>query len=179
MQSALLLLAWASPAVSTTSEQASPQITLPSGSVLTGFVETNYTSVRQFLGVPFAQPPTGNLRWEAPQATTLPAHLNATSYGRSCTQFDYVPANMKNTDVLEFNAQDVATSGEDCLSLSVWTPQTARDLPVIVFFYGGGWYNGGQNTPYTVPTQWVQRTKDLVVVVPKYVRLIESARWEP
>jgi carboxylesterase type B len=76
-------------------------------------------------------------------------------------------ANVFTRDIFELNIADVNSSGEDCLTLSVWTPQHAQRLPVIVFFYGGGWYTGGQNTPYQIPTQWVQRTKDLIVVVLK------------
>ncbi|KAJ4305468.1 hypothetical protein N0V90_000999 [Kalmusia sp. IMI 367209] len=70
-----------------------------------------------------------------------------------------------NQDVLELNIQNTNT-GEDCLTLSLWTPKRAKKLPVLVFFYGGGWYTGGQDVPYTIPTQWVQRTQDLIVVVP-------------
>ena len=75
--------------------------------------------------------------------------------------------NIVNRDVLEYNIRDTNATGEDCLTLSVWAPGRARKLPVIVFFYGGGWYTWGQDTPYLIPTQWVQRTKDLIVVVPK------------
>lgn len=144
-----------------------PKVTLSGGSVVSGVVDHDYSSVRQFLGVPYAQPPVGELRWEAPRANRLPRSLDATAYGRSCTQFLGTAANVFTRDVLEFNIGNINTTGEDCLTLSVWTPQHAKNLPVIVFFYGGGWYTGGQDIPYQIPTQWVQRTKDLVVVVPK------------
>lgn len=134
-----------------------------------GVIEPDYPSVRQFLGIPYAKPPVGELRWEAPQVKDLPPAVNATAYGRSCSQFVTTVPNMFNTDVLEYNIADANSTGEDCLTLSVWTPQRARKLPVIVFFYGGGWYAGGQNAPYLIPTQWVQRVKDLIVVVPKCV----------
>lgn len=135
--------------------------------MVSGVVDQDYPAVRQFLGIPFAQPPVGELRWEAPRANDLPELVNATTYGRSCTQSLGTIPNMFNTDVLEYNVADVNTSGEDCLTLSLWAPQDADNLPVIVFFYGGGWYTGGQDTPYQIPTQWVQRAKDLIVVVPK------------
>jgi carboxylesterase type B len=144
-----------------------PTVTLPGKSKVSGVTDQNYSSVRQFLGIPYAQPPVGELRWEAPQANQLPQSINATSLGRSCTQFDVTTPNLFSKDVLEFNVGNINGTGEDCLTLSVWTPENAEDLPVIVFFYGGGWTTGGQDIQYQIPTQWVQRTKDLIVVVPK------------
>jgi carboxylesterase type B len=170
MQSFVLaLLSWAWLAVGSEHEVPRPQpkVKLLGGSVMSGIVDRNYPSVRQFLGIPYAQPPLGELRWEAPRANRLPRSVNATYYGRSCTQFMDTSANVFTRDIFELNIADVNSSGEDCLTLSVWTPQHAQRLPVIVFFYGGGWYTGGQNTPYQIPTQWVQRTKDLIVVVLK------------
>ncbi|KAF2706438.1 acetylcholinesterase [Pleomassaria siparia CBS 279.74] len=130
-----------------------------------GIVDHDYASVRQFLGIPYARPPVGELRWEAPQANRLPRSVNATAFGKSCKQFQGAIPNLFTEDVVEFNVPNVNASGEDCLTLSVWTPERAVNLPVIVFFYGGGWYTGGQDIPYQNPTQWVQRTKDLIVVV--------------
>ncbi|KAF2111296.1 carboxylesteras-like protein [Lophiotrema nucula] len=143
-----------------------PEVTLCEGPVVKGVVDRNYTAVRQFLGIPYAQPPIGELRWEAPRANQLPPSVNATAYGTSCTQPNVILPNVFNTFLPEYNIADTNTTGEDCLTLSVWTPERARKLPVLVHFYGGGWYTGGQDTPYLIPTQWVQRTKDLIVVVP-------------
>jgi cholinesterase len=144
-----------------------PKVRL-NGSELSGIIDHDYPSVRQFLGIQYAQPPVGELRWEAPQPIRLPRSVNATAYGTSCTQFLGSTPTLFTQDVPEYNVGNVNTSGEDCLSLSLWTPERATNLPVIVFLYGGGWYTGGQDIPYQIPTQWIQRTKDLIVVVPKY-----------
>ncbi|KAF2690730.1 carboxylesterase [Lentithecium fluviatile CBS 122367] len=141
-------------------------VTLSSGTVVNGFVDRNYSSVRQFLGLPYAEPPLGDLRWEPPRANKLPATIKATTLGRSCTQFSGKIPTAHNTVVPEHTIADANNTGEDCLTLSVWAPQNAKNLPTIVYFYGGGWYMGGQNTPYQIPTQWVQRTRDLIIVVP-------------
>jgi carboxylesterase type B len=91
-------------------------------------------------------------------------------------------------DVPEYNIRDVNTTGEDCLTLSIWTPHDGAKegkgkwkgqekddgLPVIVHFYGGGWYTGGQDIAYQIPTQWVQRKRDVIVVVLKFVLLSMS-----
>jgi cholinesterase len=152
-----------------TAHSLRPNVTLQQRSIVSGVIDGKYSSVRQFLGIPYAQPPVGELRWEAPRANQLPRSVDATAYGTSCTQFLGAIANVFTEDVLEFNIGNINTTGEDCLTLSIWTPQQAQDLPVIVFFYGGGWYTGGQDIQYQIPTQWVQRTKDLIIVVPKYV----------
>jgi carboxylesterase type B len=75
-----------------------------------------------------------------------------------------------NNDVLELNLGGLnGTTGpisEDCLSLSIWAPRgkPADALPVIMFFYGGAFANGGTNVPYQLASQWVERTQQHIVV---------------
>ncbi len=80
-----------------------------------------------FLGIPFAMPPVGALRFAPPVEHACWTGIQATTaYGPACPQ--------KNQDTGRFEGS------EDCLSLNVWTPKldaTAR-LPVLVFIYGGG-----------------------------------------
>jgi acetylcholinesterase len=56
---------------------------------------------------------------------------------------------------------------EDCLTLNVWTPQTQshqEKLPVFVWFFGGGFLQGGINALYYNPQSWVQRTQEHIFV---------------
>lgn len=137
-------------------------------STIKGLIDHQYPSVRQFLGIPFAQPPIRHLRWERPQRSHLSSSVDATQYGKPCSQFNPTIPSIFTEDVPEYNVASLADAGEDCLTLSIWTPLHARKLPVLVFFYGGGWYTGGQDIPYLNPTQWIQKAKDLIVVIPKY-----------
>lgn len=59
---------------------------------------------------------------------------------------------------------------EDCLKLFVWTPNndSASKLPVIVWFFGGGFTTGGADSRYYDPTSWVARTNKHIVVTAKY-----------
>ncbi|CEL60879.1 hypothetical protein RSOLAG1IB_04118 [Rhizoctonia solani AG-1 IB] len=86
-----------------------------------------------FYGIPFAQPPTGALRFRPPQPWTPAdgeALVNATSNNR--------PICIQSTPI----TYDAIVS-EDCLYLSLWKPNNSTTkLPVMVFIYGGGFLNG-------------------------------------
>lgn len=95
------------------------------------------SGVRAYLGVPFAKPPTGDLRWAPPQPESWTGIFNADRIGPECIQV-LRPHNINHY----FGEQ---ASGEDCLSLNIWTPADAEageGLPVIVFIYGGGFTLG-------------------------------------
>lgn len=95
-------------------------------------------SIYQFLGIPFAKPPVGNLRWKAPQnPDSWSTTLNTTSFAPVCPQ--------KNFDT--GGSSYTITGNEDCLYLNVWTPQitTTANLPVLVFIHGGGNQQGSSS----------------------------------
>ncbi|KAK4565655.1 hypothetical protein LTR86_003503 [Recurvomyces mirabilis] len=138
---------------------------------VTGFVNDTAPQVRQWLGVPYAQPPVGDLRFAPPQKTSFSSHpINATAFAPSCMQ-QYSNGSTIYTEVLnEFliNGGD----SEDCLYLNVWAPAatgTGKDTwPVFVYAPGGGFTSGGANSLYKIPDKWVQRTQNHVVVIMNY-----------
>jgi para-nitrobenzyl esterase len=93
--------------------------------------------VVSFLGIPFAAPPVGPLRWRAPQpAAAWSGVREATHYGADCMQKPFP----------EDAAPLATTPSEDCLYLNVWKPASASGrLPVLVWIYGGGFVNGGSS----------------------------------
>ena len=96
--------------------------------------------VRAFLGIPYAAPPVGPLRWKPPQpAANWPGIRSATSFGSHCMQ-PKLYADMIFRD---------PGQSEDCLTLNVWTPALNKDahLPVMVWIYGGGFTTGGTSEP--------------------------------
>jgi para-nitrobenzyl esterase len=124
-----------------------PQVAV-NGETLRG-VAVDENNVSAFLGVPFAAPPIGELRWRGPQP------YESTQLQRDATKF--APACMQTLRIVEWYRDMAELSGrartvvpdlrasEDCLYLNVWTPdadETAA-LPVMVYVHGGsnssGW----------------------------------------
>jgi para-nitrobenzyl esterase len=89
------------------------------------------TGVRVFQGIPYAAPPTGELRWASPErAASWPGIRDATRPGNRCAQAE--------------GLIDPASSTEDCLYLNVTTPRhsSGRALPVMVWIHGNGFISG-------------------------------------
>jgi para-nitrobenzyl esterase len=98
------------------------------------------SSNRQFLGIPYAAPPVGNLRWKAPQpAASWSGVRDATQFGSICTQVG---------SPLTGVPQPGVDGSENCLFLNVYTPNPVQaNRPVMVWIHGGG-FTGGAGSLY-------------------------------
>lgn len=98
------------------------------------------SSVKKFLGVPFAEAPVGELRWKAPQP------LKAWEGVKECKAFGDDP--MQKSVFGDMNFRGPQRS-EDCLYLNIWTPAKFADeaLPVLIYFNGGGLVAGSGSEP--------------------------------
>ena len=119
-------------------------------------------NIQAWLGIPYAQPPVGQLRWKPPKHLE-PAQSgwkgrNATKFGKSCYQFKYAAITrdpLIGADVVKWG--DIQTEeSEDCLTLNIWAPvhknkHKKKLLPVMVWVHGGGHAEGGSNVPGGCP----------------------------
>jgi para-nitrobenzyl esterase len=95
--------------------------------------------VSAFLGVPFAAPPVGDLRWCPPQpALPWTGVLDATAPG---------PIAIQTIDLRAVEAR--SEQSEDCLYLNIWTTSTepSAKQPVLAWIHGGGFINGSGSAP--------------------------------
>jgi para-nitrobenzyl esterase len=103
-----------------------------------GIIEGEFdvkTNIQSFKGIPFAQPPVGDLRWKAPQPVSNWSGVKQTKkFGPRAIQ----PAIFGD---MGFRSDGMS---EDCLYLNVWSPAKSANekLPVLVYFYGGGFIAG-------------------------------------
>ncbi|HLH10606.1 MAG TPA: carboxylesterase family protein [Methylovirgula sp.] len=93
--------------------------------------------IAEFLGIPYAAPPLGNLRWRPPQAHQAWTNvLQAKAFGPECAQIQLLGV-----------FAGPANNNEDCLYLNIFSPNVSSkaNLPVIFWIHGGGNIDGASN----------------------------------
>lgn len=131
-------------------------------------------AVQEFLGIPFAQPPIGDLRWAPPNSLVsqqASATVTATKFAPACLQGPHLANWYKNlVDSFGGDGSTFPTPrfSEDCLYLNVWSPKTdasqktSSPLPVFVFIHGGSNKGGWSYEPNYLGERLA--SKGLVVV---------------
>jgi para-nitrobenzyl esterase len=124
-----------------------PKQKKPPTGQLTEIVSTNAGDVRGFvqndlniyLGIPYANPPTGSLRFKAPQPhSKWNGIFNAYEFGSVCPQI---------YDPVELDNPKEKLNNEDCLTLNIWSPvSSGQKKAVMVFIHGGGFIVGSSKT---------------------------------
>lgn len=109
-------------------------------------------ATRVFLGVPYAAPPVGELRWRAPQPHAPWAEpRDATARGPSCPQPDFM--------------NGVVAGDEDCLTLNLWAPVGAARAPVMLWLHGGGYFVNSGGDPGYDGQRLSEATGSIVVTI--------------
>ncbi|GGG53721.1 carboxylic ester hydrolase [Croceivirga lutea] len=127
-----------------------------------GIIEGNYnthTGIQTYFGIPFAKPPIKDLRWKAPQPMDVWQGVKQTK--------KFGPRPMQTMVFGDMKSRSNGVS-EDCLYLNVWTPTTRenKNLPVLVYFYGGG-NVAGDASEYRYDGESMAK-KGIVVVTTNY-----------
>jgi para-nitrobenzyl esterase len=129
-----------------------------------GFLDDNQSHT--WLGIPYASPPTGDLRWRAPlEAEPWSGTLDAVQAQNICSQYG---SQMEARPPREWG---VPIGSEDCLYLNIFAPAFAPEqiptgdarLPVMVYIHGGG-NMVGYATQYKYSGTMLASTHDLIVV---------------
>ncbi|PVF99468.1 alpha/beta-hydrolase [Serendipita vermifera] len=138
--------------------QGVPVIRTTSGK-LQGFSASNSTNA--YLGIPYAIPPLGLLRFQAPRELITPlVTRNTTAFSPGCIQlpsanFGTIPSG----------------ESEDCLTVNVWTsktPSIGRGKPVFIWLYGGAFVVGASSQKTYNFTNWADAHPDIVFVSANY-----------
>ncbi|MBR7024827.1 MAG: carboxylesterase family protein [Selenomonadaceae bacterium] len=120
-----------------------------------GFVDKQ--GVKTWLGIPYAQPPVGKLRWQATQPLKLSNKtFDAKKFGFTAIQ-----------TVDENENASVNPQSEDCLTLNIWTRGVEGKKPVMVFIHGGAFLGGGSSDPLYYGSNFAA-AKDVVIVTINY-----------
>ena len=95
-------------------------------------------NVEAYLGIPYAKPPVGELRWRPPMRLDDSTEvLSCGSFGFSAMQFED-----------EVEPASLREQSEDCLTLNIWKRKDGGDnLPVMVYIHGGAYFSGGSSDP--------------------------------
>ncbi|WP_262422743.1 carboxylesterase family protein [Brevundimonas denitrificans] len=109
-----------------------PVVQAPAGSVRGEALD----GVAAFRGIPYAEAPTGRMRWRAPvTAAGWDGVRDASRFGPACHQPPSRPGSI-------YAPAETPAMSEDCLSLNVWTPENAENAPVFVWIHGGSLTGG-------------------------------------
>ena len=125
------------------------------------FVGSKQDNVLSFKGIPYAQPPVGDLRWKAPKSVEKSDKVfEAKSFGKAALQ------PMVHSEPVSTNPENLS---EDALTLNIWTTgKTDKKKPVMFWIHGGAYkYSGSRETLYNA-YYMVSKNPDIVVVTINY-----------
>lgn len=147
-----------------------PEVTTTNGKVR-GYSQTSYNSkiVSTYLGIPFATPPTGDLRFQRPiPVQNWTGTLECKKLPNSCPQIKFNvfkgKAGEKGEEMWNYNTN----SSEDCLYLNIWAPvSTTKKLSTLVWIFGGGFIYG-TSTLSLYDGTYLAAYRDVIIVSINY-----------
>lgn len=150
--------------------QDGPMVRLTSAGKIEGVDDSAQSGTYFWKGIPFAQPPVGDLRWAPPvDPQAWDGVLSTKSFGHSCAQGGRYFSPAPNDAPYGLAVRDgfgKPVGDEDCLTLNIWRPAgTDQQLPVIVFIYGGSNISGYSADPIYDGQALAKRANAVVVTL--------------
>ncbi len=145
---------------------ADPLVVKTSGGMVRGEVKDG---ARRYLGIPYAAPPLGKLRFAPPAPHPGWSGVRqAVAFGPGCPQLA-----SKLGAALPAGKPAPFSASEDCLTANVWTPWPLPGMaaPVLVWIHGGGYISGGSSVAHIAPPGTALAVKQGLVVVSFNYRL--------
>ncbi|XP_069739001.1 acetylcholinesterase [Phaenicophaeus curvirostris] len=163
----LLLLLLVAPISSSLEEQEDLLVPTSSGPVRGVLVPAGSSRAAAFLGIPYAEPPLGPLRFRPPQPPRpWDGVLDASGHRHACYQaVDTMFPGFGGSEMWNPNRE----MSEDCLYLNVWvpSPRPVVPVPVLVWIYGGGFYSGAASLD-VYDGRYLSSSENVVVVSMNY-----------
>ncbi|CZR66009.1 related to acetylcholinesterase precursor [Phialocephala subalpina] len=161
--------------VDNNNDHVGQQVGTTSGFVI-GHPAPNASQVSEYLGIPYAKPPVGQLRFAPPVAYVNPSgRVDGSNFCSDCPA-NTLPISSVNLTGFPENARNIFlmldqvghNQSEDCLSLNVWTkPKPGQKMPVLLWLYGGS-YQIGTSHASVSSGQHLADTETAVVVSINY-----------
>ncbi|PVH69198.1 carboxylesterase [Cadophora sp. DSE1049] len=150
-----------------------PTVNTTSG-LVSGHPAANATSVYEYLGIPYANPPTGNLRFAPPQPYTGNTSINGTQHGFTCpaiagaSQSAQGVITVTGANILTEIGQSDLPVGEDCLHLNIWVPSGGEEnKAVLLWIFGGGFITGSADL-VAYNGQYFAEQEDVIIIGVNY-----------
>lgn len=116
--------------------------------------------VNYWKGIPYAEPPVGDLRWKAPvPAAESSEEIECYEYGLTALQYEWPTERASYAD-----------KGEDCLTLNIWTGSEAGDeaKPVMFWIHGGSYAWGGSTDPIYDGQKFAEAHPEVILITCNY-----------
>lgn len=151
---------------------AVPTVNTTSG-LVSGHPAANSTGVSVYLGIPFAAPPIGELRFAPPEPYSGNTSINGTNFGFTCPAASSPPVSahgnitIPGANILSIIGQSALPLSEDCLTLNIWVPSGGEEnKAVLLWIYGGGFAVGSSAVPF-YDGQYIAEQEDVIIVTIK------------
>ena len=163
MKKTIFILSFSLMTIPAWSQGKGPVISIEGGNIQG--IETATAGVFVYKGIPYAAPPTGDLRWREPEPVIPWMGVRLTDrFGMQSVQNDRVPGQFYQK---EFYWMGDGVRSEDCLFLNVWSPapgEADKKLPVAMWIHGGAYMSGSGGEIQMDGEAWAKRGVILVTI---------------